>query len=163
MVVVEVSMEDVDNIGEEKLKELNNIFSAFDNDGSGSISANEFRYALTKMGIYLSKEDVDDLFFEVDQNGDDNLDIEEFIKLVAILDPRVSQEIEINKAFKLFDRNQDGFITRSEVEEGLKRFGISTSEDDIDLLFDITDNDNDGLITQTGNLGNRNRNRNRNR
>ena len=39
---------------------------------------------------------------------------------------------------------------RSEVEEGLKRFGISTCEDDIDLLFDITDNDNDGLITQTG-------------
>ena len=35
MVVAEVSMEDVDNIGAEKLKELNNIFSTFDNDGSG--------------------------------------------------------------------------------------------------------------------------------
>ena len=35
MVIAEVSMEDVDNIGAEKLKELNNIFSAFDNDGSG--------------------------------------------------------------------------------------------------------------------------------
>ena len=45
-------------------------------------------------------------------DGNDSLDFSEFLMLTAKLDPRIGQEIEINKAFKLFDKDNDGFITR---------------------------------------------------
>ena len=45
-------------------------------------------------------------------DGNDSLDFSEFLMLTAKLDPRIGQEIEINKAFKLFDKDNDGYITR---------------------------------------------------
>ena len=49
---------------------------------------------------------------EYDVDGNDSLDFSEFLMLTAKLDPRIGQEIEINKAFKLFDKDNDGYITR---------------------------------------------------
>ena len=48
-------MEDIDNIPSEKLKELRGIFNTFDDDGSGTITTNEFQYALVKMNIYIAQ------------------------------------------------------------------------------------------------------------
>jgi Ca2+-binding EF-hand superfamily protein len=143
-----ISLEDIDNISPAKLEELRQCFDTFDEDQNGTISQQEFQYALTKLNIFIGKDEVQDLFYEYDTNNDNNLDFDEFIKLVAKLDPTVSQEIEINQAFKLFDLNQDGFITRYEVKEALTRFGIAASEDEIDLLFAMTDDDKDGKINR---------------
>ena len=49
---------------------------------------------------------------EYDVDGNDSLDFSEFLMLTAKLDPRIGQEIEINKAFKLFDKDNNGYITR---------------------------------------------------
>ena len=141
-----VSLEDIDNISPGKLQELRECFDTFDDDQNGTITQKEFQYALTKLNIFLNGDEVRELFFEYDTNNDNTLDFDEFIKLVAKLDPTVSQEIEINQAFKLFDLNQDGYITRYEVKEALTRFGITASEDEIDLLFAMTDDDKDGRI-----------------
>ena len=141
-----ISLEDIDNISAAKLQELRECFDTIDDDQNGTISQKEFQYALTKLNIFIGSDEVRELFFEYDTNNDNNLDFDEFIQLVAKLDPSVSQEIEINQAFKLFDLNQDGYITRYEVKEALTRFGITASEEDLDLLFAMTDNDKDGRI-----------------
>ncbi|XP_063690212.1 neo-calmodulin-like [Bolinopsis microptera] len=146
VVMRQLSLEDIDNISPGKLKELRECFDTFDDDQNGTISQKEFQYALTKLNIFIGSDEVRDLFFEYDTNNDNILDFDEFIKLVSKLDPTVSQEIEINQAFKLFDLNQDGYITRHEVKEALTRFGITASEDEIDLLFTMTDDDKDGMI-----------------
>ena len=61
-------------------------------------------------------QEVKGIIEEYDVDGNDSLDFSEFLMLTAKLDPRIGQEIEINKAFKLFDKDNDGFITRC-VEE----------------------------------------------
>ena len=144
-----VSLEDIDNIDPEQLRDLRDCFDILDTDKNGQITVDEFKYTLTKLNIFLDKEEVQDLIWEYDTDGDNSLDFEEFVQLVAKIDPIIGQDIELNKAFKLFDQNQDGFITRSEVSEALTRFGISASEADVDLLFSTTDHNNDGLINHT--------------
>ena len=57
-------------------------------------------------------QEVKGIIEEYDVDGNDSLDFSEFLMLTAKLDPRIGQEIEINKAFKLFDKDNDGFITR---------------------------------------------------
>ena len=149
IVIAMVSMDDIDNISKEKIAELRGIFETFDEDGSGSITAQEFQYALTKMNVYLPKETVREMIWEYDTDGDCNLDFDEFLKLISRLDPRVGQEIEINKAFKLFDKNHDGFISRTEIVDALTHFGITASEEDIEMLFSITDDNEDGKISHS--------------
>ena len=141
-----ISLEEIDNISPEKLAELKTCFNSFDDDDSGTITKQEFSYALTRLNIYIESGEIQGLFNEFDTDGNNTLEFEEFLKLVARLDPKLGQEIEINKAFKLFDHNQDGFITRGELMEGLTQFGVNTTEDDIDLLFLMTDDNKDGLI-----------------
>ena len=141
------SMEDVDNISKEKVEELRGIFKTFDDDDSGNITAQEFQYALTKMNVFLPKDTVKEMIWEYDTDGDCNLDFDEFLKLISRLDPRVGQEIEINKAFKLFDKDHDGFISRLEIVDALTHFGINASDDDVEMIFSITDDNNDGKIS----------------
>ncbi|KAL5262446.1 hypothetical protein ACHWQZ_G007990 [Mnemiopsis leidyi] len=141
------SMDDIDNISKEKVEELRNIFNTFDDDGSGSITVEEFQYALTKMNVYLPKDQVREMIWEYDTDGDCNLDFDEFLKLISRLDPRIGQEIEINKAFKLFDKNHDGYISKTEIVDALNHFGITATDEDIEMLFSITDDNDDGMIS----------------
>ena len=57
-------------------------------------------------------QEVKGIIEEYDVDGNDSLDFSEFLMLTAKLDPRIGQEIEINKAFKLFDKDNNGYITR---------------------------------------------------
>lgn len=57
---------------------LRSAFAAFDTDGSGSISIEELRHALTTMGEPLSDAEVDALFRVVDSDGSGTVDYAEF-------------------------------------------------------------------------------------
>ncbi|CAG9333526.1 unnamed protein product [Blepharisma stoltei] len=61
---------------------LQNTFDAFDKDGSGKISADELKWALQGENI----EDLDiwnELIYQVDQNGDGEIDLKEFCDIVS--------------------------------------------------------------------------------
>ena len=61
---------------------------------------------------FFTTQDVKAIIEEYDVDGNDSLDFSEFLMLISKLDPRIGQEIEINKAFKLFDKDNNGYITR---------------------------------------------------
>ena len=58
--------------------QLRVIFKAFDTDNSGKIDASELLAALRKGGKKVSREDVDRLIAAVDENGDGEVDFDEF-------------------------------------------------------------------------------------
>ena len=51
-------------------------FKLFDNDGSGTISLEEFRKVMVNEGAQMSDEDIDDIIREADLDGDGQLNIE---------------------------------------------------------------------------------------
>ncbi|KAK2955853.1 putative Calmodulin [Blattamonas nauphoetae] len=57
-------------------------FHAFDTDGSGSISTEEFRFFFSKLNWNLSDEDIDEMIAEIDQNGDGSIDYKEFAEMI---------------------------------------------------------------------------------
>ena len=52
---------------EEELKEA---FKVFDKDGSGTISAAELRHVMLNLGEKLTDDEVDEMIFEADVDGD---------------------------------------------------------------------------------------------
>lgn len=62
--------------------EIREAFLLFDNDGNGFISAAELRHVMTNLGETLTDEEVDELMREADQNGDGQIDYNEFVKLM---------------------------------------------------------------------------------
>jgi Ca2+-binding EF-hand superfamily protein len=54
-------------------------FNAADKDGSGQLDPHEFRHAIKKTGLELTKEEVHELRMRTDANGDGEITIQEFI------------------------------------------------------------------------------------
>ena len=65
------------------------MFDMIDEDGSGTITAMEFKTTLQNLGSDLSMEDIQGMIREVDENGDGTIDREEFVKMVE----KHSQEV----------------------------------------------------------------------
>ncbi len=66
------------------MKKSNNIvFRVFDKDGNGYITAQEFKHFMTTMGEKFSEEEVDEIIKEVDKDGDEQIDYEEFVQMIA--------------------------------------------------------------------------------
>lgn len=57
-----------------------------------------------------------------------------------------SNKIELKYVFATFDKNHDGFIKKKELEESLKRIGISATEKDVEEMVEKVDSNRDGLI-----------------
>ena len=64
----------------------------FDKDGSGTISAGEIREVLCFGGANaLSTEAVDGIIKQVDENGDGEIQFEEFVQMMTGLNETVAQ------------------------------------------------------------------------
>ena len=55
-------------------------------------------------------------------------------------------EEDIKKAFRFFDIDKDGMISKMDMKEALKRLGKNMSDTDIDYIFSDADEDKDGMI-----------------
>jgi len=58
------------------------IFNKFDRDGSGTIDAAELTAVLTQCGISVSQETVNGMLKEIDQDANNQLDFNEFLRLI---------------------------------------------------------------------------------
>ncbi|XP_035771980.1 calcium-binding protein 5-like [Neolamprologus brichardi] len=66
------------------LKELKDAFKEFDLDGDGAITSDEMKHAMLKlMGKHTSKNEIDAVVKEADNNGDGTVDFEEFVKMMS--------------------------------------------------------------------------------
>ena len=64
----------------------------------------------------LTKEDIEQFFDSLDQNGTGNIEYEELIRALSDKNKLLSNK-NLGEAFKFFDRNNNGFITWNEIAE----------------------------------------------
>merc|ERR1712048_1480603 len=91
---------------------------------------------------------------QIDQDGDGEIDLDEFMVMMKRKERRVnrgpagsaSYDAELKEAFKVFDKNNDGSITKEELAETMKALGEDLSVDDIKFMMDEVDINNDGTI-----------------
>ena len=72
-------------------------FRVFDKDGSGAITAAEFKHFMTTMGEKFSEEEVDEIIAEVDKDGDGEIDYEAFVQMIAPIVQESSSEKNKNR------------------------------------------------------------------
>ncbi|KAK3936687.1 hypothetical protein QBC46DRAFT_394370 [Diplogelasinospora grovesii] len=63
-------------------QELINAFKVFDQDGSGTISTEELRNVLRSLGENLTDAELDEMIHLADENGDGQIDYQEFAKIM---------------------------------------------------------------------------------
>ena len=122
-----------------------------DQDGDGTISIAELRVVLGPGGALaevtgaLNNEEIDALISIADQDGDGEIGYEEFVCLVNRMKGGDSEE-EMRKAFRYFDIDKDGVISKGDMKEALRRLGKQFNDQTITEIFDDADENGDGMV-----------------
>ena len=85
----------------EQAEKLKKAFAEFDTDGSGALTHEELKAALTRPGggTPMSDEDVAELIREFDANGDGVIQVEEFVAMMTgWIEPAFAWYTSIDKA-----------------------------------------------------------------
>ncbi|GAB4830867.1 Calcium-dependent protein kinase 15 [Ancistrocladus abbreviatus] len=132
------------NLSEDEIKGLKAMFANMDTDNSGTITYEELKTGLARLGSKLTEHEVKQLLEAADIDGDGTIDYVEFIT-ATMHRHRLEKDENLFKAFQYFDKDNTGFITRDELETVMKECGIG-DEDSIKEILSEVDTDNDGRI-----------------
>ncbi|CAH9080830.1 unnamed protein product [Cuscuta epithymum] len=129
---------------EEEIKGLKEMFKNIDTDGSGNITLDELKTGLAKLGSKLSEDEIKQLMDAADIDKSGTIDYIEFIT-VAMHRHRLENESNLLMAFNHFDKDRNGYITREELRQAMKDYGMGDEATISEILNDV-DTDNDEKI-----------------
>ncbi|CAI5532386.1 unnamed protein product [Closterium sp. Naga37s-1] len=108
---------------EEEILGMREIFNQLDMDHSGSLSLDEMRRGLQKMGARMNEGELRQLYSAMDVNDSESIDMNEFFAATLGLNRMIKEE-NLHQAFQYFDKDGSGFITRDELTQVCEEFGI---------------------------------------
>lgn len=126
--------------------EFKEAFDEFDKDGSGSISTKELLNVMRSMGQNPTEDEVLELVMEVDLNGDGTIDFQEFLQMMKKKSSEADQMQDLREAFRMFDRNKDGFIDLIELKKVTSLMGATLSNMELQDFMKEADKDGNGKI-----------------
>ena len=135
-----------DLLTQEQLGEFKKAFSKFDRDGNGFISGAELRHVMTNLGKKLTDEEADDIIREADIDGDGKVNCEEFVAMMASKMKDADREEEIRVAFRVLDRDGNGFITAAVLRHVMTNLGEKLTDEEVDEMIREADIDGDGKV-----------------
>uniref|UniRef100_A0A5B7A1Y0 non-specific serine/threonine protein kinase n=1 Tax=Davidia involucrata TaxID=16924 RepID=A0A5B7A1Y0_DAVIN len=133
-----------ENLSEEEIQGLKAMFTNMDTDNSGTITYEELKTGLARLGSKLTEAEVKQLMEAADVDGNGAIDYIEFIT-ATMHRHKLEREEHLYKAFQYFDKDNSGFITRDELETAMKEYGMG-DEATIKEIISEVDTDNDGRI-----------------
>ncbi|XP_073225168.1 calcium-dependent protein kinase 2-like [Cicer arietinum] len=140
-----------ENMSEEEIRGLKSMFTNMDTDNSGTITYEELKAGLQRLGSKLSEAEVKQLMEAADVDGNGTIDCIEFIT-ATMHRHKLERDDHLYKAFQYFDKDNSGFITRDELETAMKEYGMGDDAtikeiiSEVDTIIFEVDTDHDGRI-----------------
>ena len=97
-------------------------------------------------GPSVGHEELQDMINEVDQDGSGTIDFPEFLTLMARKMHDTDTEEEIKEAFRVFDKDGNGFISAAELRHVMTNLGEKLTDEEVDEMIREADVDGDGQI-----------------
>jgi calmodulin len=153
---------------------LQKAFNCFDSGKTGSISVDTVADILRLMGQPFNKQILDELIEEVDEDSEwsrrrndkleswnislsllesGRLEFEEFVQLAAKFIVEEDEEAmakELREAFRLYDKEGNGFIPTTCLKEILRELDDQLSDEDLDNMIQEIDSDGSGTVDFDG-------------
>ena len=131
-------------LDENEIKDLNKIFSAFDQDKDGQISIKELREGILQLkSVHLNEEEIYNLFKAIDVDKNFRIDYTEFLA-ATISEKNFLKRERLYEAFCILDKDNDGKISKEEIMDVLK--SEKSQEKVIENLIKEVDTNGDGTI-----------------
>ncbi|XP_055036310.1 calcium-binding protein 5b [Misgurnus anguillicaudatus] len=138
-------------LADEEIDELREAFKEFDKDKDGLISCKDLGNLMRTMGYMPTEMELLELSQSINMNLGGRVDFEDFLDLMT---PKLLAETagmiglnELKEAFKEFDLDGDGSITKEELRHAmLKLLGETGNKKEIEAVVREADNNGDGSV-----------------
>ena len=131
----------------EQIAEFKEAFALFDKDGDGTITKNELCTVMQSLGQDPTDQDLDDMINEIDQDGNGEIDFDEFLVLMAMNTQDLTEDAIIGKGFSVFDVDDDGFITIDDLRTMMMSLGEEVDEQQLFEIMSEVDDSGTGRIS----------------
>lgn len=101
---------------------------------------------MRSLGQNPTEAELQDMINEVDADGSGTIDFPEFLNLMARKLRGTDSDEELKNAFRVFDKDQNGFISAAELRIVMSNVGEKLTDEEIDDMIREADVDGDGQI-----------------
>ena len=95
---------------------------------------------------YRNNVDVDHVL----SAGNGTIDFEEFLQMMAKKMRDTDSEDELREAFRVFDKDGNGFISAAELRHVMTNLGERLTDEEVDEMIKEADLDGDGMVNYDG-------------
>nr|AVA17384.1 putative Per a 6 allergen variant [Periplaneta americana] len=139
----------MDELPDEQIQLLKKAFDAFDREKNGFISTDMVGTILEMLGHPLDDDMLEEIISEVDADGSGELEFQEFVTLAArflVEEDAEAMQQELKEAFRLYDKEGNGYITTTVLREILKELDDKLTNEDLDAMIEEIDSDGSGTV-----------------
>ncbi|ORX50548.1 EF-hand [Hesseltinella vesiculosa] len=101
---------------------------------------------MRSLNLNPTEAELQDMVTEVDSDGSGTIDLSEFLTMIARKMRDTDSQEEIQEAFKVFDKDGNGFISAAELRHVMTSLGERLTEEEVDEMIREADVDGDGQI-----------------
>merc|ERR1711872_93429 len=133
----------------EQIDSLKKGFEGFDKEGGGTINQTTMQMILKNMGVKVDKDDMENYAGEVDEAATGQFSFMQFCQVAAkfmIEDDEEQMKEELKEAFRIYDKEGQGFITNDVLKEILREIDPTLTEGDLDNIIEEVDEDGSGTM-----------------
>uniref|UniRef100_A0A1Q3FSS2 Putative troponin c n=1 Tax=Culex tarsalis TaxID=7177 RepID=A0A1Q3FSS2_CULTA len=140
----------VDEDEEQRLIIMRKAFQMFDTTKSGLIETVKISTILNTLGQQFDEGELQDLIDEEDPDNTGKVNFDGFANIASNFlieeeDAEAMQQ-ELKEAFRLYDREGNGYITTSTLKEILAALDDKLSSEDLDGIIQEIDTDGSGTV-----------------
>ncbi|PKA56832.1 Calcium-dependent protein kinase SK5 [Apostasia shenzhenica] len=132
-----------ERLSEEEIGGLKELFKMIDTDNSGTITFDELKDGLRRVGSELTEHEIQALMAAADIDNSGTIDYGEFLAATVHLN-KLEREENLVSAFSYFDKDGSGYITIDELSQACRDFGLNDGH--LDEMIKEIDQNNDGQI-----------------
>ncbi|XP_018324506.1 calmodulin-like [Agrilus planipennis] len=128
----------VEELTEEDLNKLKDIFFIYDKDKDGKLDPKEFPFIMRFLGMILSNAQLTDIIGAVPKDEKGLVDLPSFLAMMAPRMKGLQENVEqqIINAFKVLDEDHLGFITPGYLYEVMTNYGEKLENDEAQSMID---------------------------
>jgi|DewCreStandDraft_5_1066085.scaffolds.fasta_scaffold14636_7 calmodulin len=135
-----------DQLSEEQLTEIKQVFDRFDQEETGQISSKDLGNILRSFGIDVLDRDLTDLLEEINRDNGGKISFSSFLEILISRLDNLEFEKMIISAFEVFDSTKRGIISASELRYLMTHLGERLSEEEVNEMIREADVDGTGQI-----------------
>ena len=132
---------------EEQIAEFKNAYKTFAKDDETPMANKDLGTCIRSLGLFPTEAQIAEMIEKGDPEGMGWIDVADFLNLMAekVKDP-VDTEDDIRAAFRVFDKEANGFLPAAELRHVMTSLGEALTEEEVDEMIRNADADGDGQV-----------------